>query len=52
MGKDKDRTCGCPEDYHLADCPIRTGGSGKSAEDYYNEMSRRGYDSYYDEDDR
>lgn len=21
----EDRPCGCPEDYHLADCPIRTG---------------------------
>lgn len=39
--------CGCT-DYHLADCPIRTGGAGMSAEDHYARLSRRDYDEYYD----
>jgi hypothetical protein len=35
-----DRTCGCPEDYHLADCPIRTGGreyvDAPDVDDFYD----------------
>lgn len=43
--------CGC-RDYHSADCPTRTGDAGMTADDYYARMSRPGYDSYYDGDDR
>jgi len=42
--------CGCT-DYHMADCPTRTGGTGRTAEDWYARLSRPGYDPYYDEDD-
>lgn len=33
--------CGCPTDYHLADCPIRTGDSESTV--YYS----IGQDDYY-----
>jgi len=39
--------CGC-RDYHAADCPTRTGGSGMDADAYYARLSRPGYDPYYD----
>lgn len=32
--------CGCT-DYHLADCPIRTGGTYSSAADVWAAMERR-----------
>lgn len=39
--------CGCT-DYHLADCPTRTGGSGRTADDWYAVLSRRDRDDDYD----
>ena len=35
------QSCGCPMDYHMADCPIRTGDSNV----YYSS----GSDDYYDD---
>ncbi len=49
MAEEIQRACGCPEDYHLADCPILTGGGNKTVDDYYEEFSNPEYDDYYDE---
>lgn len=38
---DDARPCGCPEDYHLADCPLRASAQP---------MSRDEWDPYGDED--
>lgn len=40
--------CGCV-DYHYADCPLRTGGSDMTVEDYYDKFSDPDYDDYYEE---
>ena len=41
-------TCGCT-DYHLADCPLRTGGGTMTARDIEALMGRPDYDPYYDD---
>jgi hypothetical protein len=41
--------CGC-RDYHSADCPLRTGGTGRTADDWYAVLSRRDPDDVYGDD--
>lgn len=41
-------SCGCV-DYHLADCPIRTGGNGMTADDYLDAWGSRDDDDFWDE---
>lgn len=42
--KQADRSCGCPDDYHLADCPIKTGGGSRDEdpEDFYDDWRHHG----------
>lgn len=40
--------CGCV-DYHMSDCPTRTGGSFSSAEDVWAAMERRMRRADYDD---
>lgn len=41
--------CGCT-DYHMADCPLRTGDSGIDADTIYS-MDADQFDAYMDRDD-
>lgn len=43
-------SCGCV-DYHYSDCPIRTGGSSMTMDDYLAEWGRNGYDPDFYRDD-
>lgn len=40
--------CGCT-DYHMADCPLRTGGSNMTTADWLDIISDPDYDEYYDD---
>ena len=33
-----DRPCGCPSDYHMADCPHKTGSYGPATKDEWYDL--------------
>lgn len=45
------RTCGCPEDYHLADCPIFTSRSSYDSEDVDDFYDRDNFEGEDDDED-
>lgn len=48
MDTDENQNCGCPPDYHLSDCPHRTGDYGPSTKQAWIEIMS---DPNYDDDE-